>query len=1460
MATENTISDIVVKVEADIKGAIEQIKKIEKEDVQVKVAPDDALIQKLKEELKQINDKKVTVKIDTSTKSFDDAKQKIKDIRTQLKDIGEKIKKVKIDKNAFPKEELERMKSQLEQCYLKAEAIRLVRPGKEAANLADRAKSLSSELAKAAGEGANVTATFDKLAITLGSLAGNLIFGALGALKQALKETVGEGAILLRQLDAARAKTQTISGASTGEINAQLSRMSKDTGVDERLLSEALYQTVSAIGDITDKYKLLDTANKLAKTGFTDVMQAVDGLTTVLNAYGMEASEAARVADVFVKAQKYGKMTVAEFQGELYKTVPVATQLGLTIEDIAGSLAHLTARGTKAAVAQTQMAAFMRELLSSDTELSEFSRRMSGMSVQAYMEQGNNIFDYIKDLKEYAAANRVDVSSLLGSSESQKFWLSMSQDLDALKSKIEGVSGGINALDTNYSNMMDTMTSRMERANAYMDQFKKAMGEAYNSVTVAIGDIITGYDAELSARQHVNNAINEGIKALKELAGENDLTKEQQEELNKSLETLQLLAPDVYAAYMEFRKGALSYADMLDIVANKQKYVINQIASVQKAQTQARISDITKDRAKNARDLARLVAPYSSGGYAAEEMWQFGAFSDTDSLIKRIQNNDEISKIKDAEKQLKALELYQSIKTQTAQIEEERRNITGIEQNAKEAYEKDLQRIQDLKQQNAVKNSALAVAFQIGEGINKIAEQATVETNKPEQRKTQKQITLERDQKLNEIADKELEDYKNASDENTRRIIRENASRAQELVTAQAAIDLKRAEIEDKRAQIRNEEKDESGTYKNDTAESIYQSILQNEEELKQLVRNYEFLRLDKGTTESTGGSGARTSANVNTRAVRGINDEIIAISNDYKQKELQLTEQYLQDLKEFVQNGDFWGSRQLTEDFEKDRANLQFEQRQAQLLANLNRTDVSDTEKKNYELMYEQNQLEKETRDIQLRQEEQLRTLNETMETVGGMMENLSSAVYSLGGDGADVTSGVTGILGSVTNALGNIVNIGSGKSGIIGSISKALSTGTAGKVLSTATSVFSNLNKGTMAGNITSSLVGGGNTKEGNIGSTLGTVAGGLVGGGIGSIVGGALGGLVGGLFGSKSSKKKKREAKKYQKAAEELKENQKIFEDEWTEYLEQFSEGLERAGAQRYINLYNQLQGKTSESTILSKLKANYQENKGYAYGVSMDTLRELLPQYTDEEIMNWFRAQTGGAELVGDYLQTGKGKYGLFDISGLAENLASVNKTFSDNLKSEIKSIINFTADQIASTVQQGFGEGLEDLGDNLEKMVANSLKSAFMNTDMAKSLFNGLSDSVSDMVKSMFTEDANLGVSWSMDNLKGGTPQDYIAAITEYMKASNEKLEEVFTSLGLSIDNLDDSIDTLNSNLSRNTVQGMATNLWKFNAGQSISNEFTTIEIPVYIGTEKLEKIIKKVENDSLSKARRNRFA
>ena len=528
------------------------------EDIKVVVTADTTTAEK---QIDKLNNEKI--KIETEIKV---PKNPLKEVREEVDIIGKKVNEIKINKKAFSPEDIKILKTEIEATALKAKAIYFGEGSKSAKELADRLKEMHKSLGEGKKQAKETNQIFGSMDVMIGSLKAKIVASIVNTLKQG----VVEGAKLAGQLEYAVEKTRTISNENRGIINSEVERIGKKYGTDYKEVSEGLYQVVSAIGDVHKKYSLLETANKLAITGFSSLNESVDGLTTVLNAYNLGIEEADRIANIFVRTQKVGKLTVQEFQQQLYKTVPTAKELGIQIDEIGASIALLTAKGSKAEVAQTQMGAFLYELLDTGSEVNKLFTKLKGRSIETYMNSGGSLEGILRTLKDYSNQSGFKIESLFGRKEAKSFWLNLGNDIEGYIEKLKAINSPVNELDRNVDNLMSTMEKRLERGAKYWDDFKKAIGGATLEVLASIGDIVTGHDKETAARKKVNIEIENSVKTLEELGRKNDKTKEEQEKLNETLRVLEILAPEVAEAYKKWTLEGGNYADILALIKQRQ--------------------------------------------------------------------------------------------------------------------------------------------------------------------------------------------------------------------------------------------------------------------------------------------------------------------------------------------------------------------------------------------------------------------------------------------------------------------------------------------------------------------------------------------------------------------------------------------------------------------------------------------------------------------------------------------------------------------------------------------------------------------------------------------------------------------------------------------------------------------------------------------------------------------------
>lgn len=173
---------------------------------------------------------------------------------------------------------------------------------------------------------------------------------------------------MMREYEQAMKEVQTISQAAQNDfkgISSQVFELSEISPDDPVTLANAYYQIVSAGYDGAAGLELLETAAKAATAGVTDTQTAADGITTVLNAFKLEAEEAGRVADVMFNTVRLGKTNFEELSSTLSEVAPLAAASGFSFEEVAAAVASLTKQGVPTSQAMTQL----RSAIESVTEV-----------------------------------------------------------------------------------------------------------------------------------------------------------------------------------------------------------------------------------------------------------------------------------------------------------------------------------------------------------------------------------------------------------------------------------------------------------------------------------------------------------------------------------------------------------------------------------------------------------------------------------------------------------------------------------------------------------------------------------------------------------------------------------------------------------------------------------------------------------------------------------------------------------------------------------------------------------------------------------------------------------------------------------------------------------------------------------------------------------------------------------
>ena len=128
-------------------------------------------------------------------------------------------------------------------------------------------------------------------------------------------------------------------------------------------LADGLYQILSASIEADEALEVLEVSARSAAAGMTTTARAADVITTALNAYKLEASEASRVSGALFNAVALGKTTFEELSGTMGRVIGIASMAGVELEEVLSVITVLTRQGIDTAEAVTGLRAAITELI-----------------------------------------------------------------------------------------------------------------------------------------------------------------------------------------------------------------------------------------------------------------------------------------------------------------------------------------------------------------------------------------------------------------------------------------------------------------------------------------------------------------------------------------------------------------------------------------------------------------------------------------------------------------------------------------------------------------------------------------------------------------------------------------------------------------------------------------------------------------------------------------------------------------------------------------------------------------------------------------------------------------------------------------------------------------------------------------------------------------------------------------
>ena len=259
-------------------------------------------------------------------------------------------------------------------------------------------------------------------------------------------------------------------------------------------LTKGLYDLISAGVSSADAIGALELASKAATAGITGVDVAVKAGTATINAYAMDISQLNYVYDLQFMTVKKGVLTYEQLASSLGNVLPAAANLGVSLEDLHGAIAHITKSGIEAQSAST----FLARAFESMTENRDDWEKL-GVAIFDATGEFRGLLPVMGDLNQMLAGLTTEqklakLEALDMEKRAAKAILTMANNYQGLSDTIGAMEGSAGAMNSAFQKVNKTFDSQWK---ILKNQFGVVLREVGKELLPYLTDAVVSFGEAL---------------------------------------------------------------------------------------------------------------------------------------------------------------------------------------------------------------------------------------------------------------------------------------------------------------------------------------------------------------------------------------------------------------------------------------------------------------------------------------------------------------------------------------------------------------------------------------------------------------------------------------------------------------------------------------------------------------------------------------------------------------------------------------------------------------------------------------------------------------------------------------------------------------------------------------------------------------------------------------------------
>ena len=280
-----------------------------------------------------------------------------------------------------------------------------------------------------------------------------------------------------KNFEQSMANAASVAGA-TGEEFEQMKQIARDMGAKTVFsaseAADALYYMASAGYKVEQMGASIEATLNLASATQSDLAFTTDTVIAALNMFGLEASQAERVTNVYAAAIGNSMANMDKLSNSMGYIGPVANSLGWEIEEVTGALAVLYNAGYDGSTAGTSLRQSLVALMNPTAAAQKIFDEL-GVNLEQLDPTTNNLAD-ILDVLNNAGLSTAQAMEIFGARAGPGMLALMSAGGDAVRDMTESITGTAKATEM-AEVQLDTLEGQMKILKSQLEEIALQFGD-----------------------------------------------------------------------------------------------------------------------------------------------------------------------------------------------------------------------------------------------------------------------------------------------------------------------------------------------------------------------------------------------------------------------------------------------------------------------------------------------------------------------------------------------------------------------------------------------------------------------------------------------------------------------------------------------------------------------------------------------------------------------------------------------------------------------------------------------------------------------------------------------------------------------------------------------------------------------------------------------------------------------